>query len=670
MKKYISLFLSLTMAISTVSPCLANSNQDIAISSAVDKNNSFSYKDTIYNITKEAKNGIDGTVSIVSCNVQDENFVIPEKVYLNGLCYIVEKIEPFAFSQNSSIKTISIPKTITQISSLAFASCENLSSISVAQGSSFASVDGVLFDKAKTSLLAYPMAKQLDTYTLPNTVKTIEKGAFYENKYLKHLKANTSLQTISSYAFAKTKSLVDITDAIKLKSIQDYTFSNSSIKSISLSADLQTLGEGAFYCSQITSTNIPYQIGTLPKYCFYGCKSLRNIYLEKGLYYIDDFAFANSSLELFEAPSSLSSIGKQAFASCQNLKNISFNQNLEKIDDKAFANCQNLEKVAFGENLKTLGQNVFEDCKNLSYINTDDSLYFVYEDFKLFDLKREELIYISPKIETSEISLPDTLSRIRSEALINIPTISEFKLSDKNGYFSVEDGILYDKNKTKIIRYPSQKPAINFNLPTTVKEICPYAFKDAKNFEGIMPIDKIEKIDATSFINTPNLSGFYLENGENTNFSILDNVLYNKNKTSILKYPANKKQDSFTLPSTVTTIGSYAFENTSISKIDLANATTINSNAFLDANVNTVSLPKVSTIKESAFNGSSLNSIDLSNTVKTVGDYSFANCKNLNKVNITSPNLAITNTAFENSPKINVSVPTTSYAYYKTIFNK
>ena len=103
---------------------------------------------------------------------------------------------------------------------------------------------------------------------------------------------------------------------------------------------------------------------------------------------------------------------------------------------------------------------------------------------------------------------------------------------------------------------------------------------------------------------------------ENPSYSSQDGVLFTKDKTALMKYPAAKPDTAYSIPDTVTSIGGSAF-------------------AFCEALTN-IDIPEsVTSIEESAFQGcSSLTSIDIPNNVTYLADFSFAECASLRSISI------------------------------------
>ena len=91
-------------------------------------------------------------------------------------------------SQCENLETLEIPASVKTINSFGLLGCKSLKEVNVAEGNeSFSSADGVLFNKDKTEILAYPAAKTEDTFTIPETVEVIGLGAFGDCVNLKNI---------------------------------------------------------------------------------------------------------------------------------------------------------------------------------------------------------------------------------------------------------------------------------------------------------------------------------------------------------------------------------------------------------------------------------------------------------------------------------------------------
>ena len=132
-----------------------------------------------------------------------------------------------------SLTSVNIPNTVTTIGNEAFSYCSSLASISVASDNpNYIGIDGVLFNKDKTTIVAYPAVKDGSEYTIPNSVTTIGEGAFAECESLASINIPNSVTTIGEGAFSGCESLASVT----------------------IGESVTTIGDGAFACcNAITS---------------------------------------------------------------------------------------------------------------------------------------------------------------------------------------------------------------------------------------------------------------------------------------------------------------------------------------------------------------------------------------------------------------------------------
>jgi hypothetical protein len=205
-----------------------------------------------------------------------------------------------------------------------------------------------------------------------------------------------------------------------------------------------------------------------------------------------------------------------------------------------------------------------------------------------------------------------------------------------------------------------------------VKTIDNNAFQGCENLTSVTIPDGVTTIGESAFASCPKLSAISVS-PENTNFSSEDGVLYDKGQFVLHTYPAGKKDITFTIPSSVTTIGGYAFQGCdSLATLTISGAvTTIGGGAFAacpnlseihvsQANTSYVSdngvlydksqlflhtypagrnatkfaIPaSVTTINESAFQGcTELVMLTIPNSVTTIGEFAFSYCAKLETV--------------------------------------
>ena len=129
-----------------------------------------------------------------------------------------------AFSDCTSLTSITIPKTVTDIGSLAFCSCISLTEIKVAAGNpNFVSLNGILFSKNKTALICYPAGKKDESYTIPDGVTSIYERAFSDCTSLKRITIPDGMSTIGGNSFFGCANLRSVTIPGSVISVADYS---------------------------------------------------------------------------------------------------------------------------------------------------------------------------------------------------------------------------------------------------------------------------------------------------------------------------------------------------------------------------------------------------------------------------------------------------------------
>lgn len=202
---------------------------------------------------------------------------------------------------------------------------------------------------------------------------------------------------------------------------------------------------------------------------------------------------------------------------------------VREIADNAFANWLELDSLTIPTSITRIGKNAFYGCKNL-----------------------KNLTFKNPKYGE------DTPSGIYN--------------GFNEGYLEIEDSAFFDCDSlTKLI------------LGTTVKKIGYNAFYDCDNLFDISISRTVEDIIINAFYDCDNLMLFSVSD-DNEYYTASDGVLYNKEgfePTTLICYPAQKTDDNFFVPSSVTQIFAYAFyENRYLQIIDLNNVTMVKQYAF------------------------------------------------------------------------------------------
>ena len=272
---------------------------------------------------------------------------IVSNTYENGKGVIVfdgdvTSIGEYAFSDCSSLASVTIPESVTEIGEGAFAGCESLAEFRGKFASSdgrYLIIDGVLNSFAPAGLTEY---------TISDSITSIGDYAFSGCSSLASVTIPDSVTGIGRCAFNWCESLASVTIPDSITSIGDYAFYNcSSLASVSIGNGVTSIGEGAFYgCSSLASVTIPDSVTSIGSEAFNYCPNLASVSIGNGVTSIGEGAFYScSSLVSVTIPDSVTSIGNSAFRCCSSLASVTIPDSVTSIGREAFEYCSSLASV-------------------------------------------------------------------------------------------------------------------------------------------------------------------------------------------------------------------------------------------------------------------------------------------------------------------------------------
>jgi|GEM_PF-1950046 len=236
------------------------------------------------------------------------------------------RIDDDAFYGCIGLTSITIPESVTYIGDGVFNSCSGLTSIAVdANNSSYTSIEGVLYDKAKAALVECPGG--LTSVAIPEGVTSISNYAFYGCTGLTNITIPGSVNSIGGCAFDGCTGLKEIVIPSGVTGIESIAFQNcTSLTSVSLPGSVTSIGTAAFNnCTSLTDITLPQGLTVIGGGAFSNCKALTDIIIPEGVTGLGGAAFARcTGLTGMIIPESVAFIGAKAFIDCSNLTSITF----------------------------------------------------------------------------------------------------------------------------------------------------------------------------------------------------------------------------------------------------------------------------------------------------------------------------------------------------------
>ena len=504
----------------------------------------------------------DGNICIENCTAEDENLIIPDtidgkKVTELGKTALGDDIEkPYV--------SVSIPSTIEYISAdNPFIYCPLLTEITVDPANeNYCSEDGILYSKDMTTVIEYPQAKKGRSFKIPDTVTEIGIASIYITE-LQEIEFPDSLKSIKRYGLG----------------------SNKRIKSVDLSnTSLEVLGISAFIeCTELSEVKLPDSLYSIEGQAFALCKNLTEITLPESLGNIGQSAFMATGLKSIVIPSSVTEIGYCAFGYDENENpddsftiigdynssayiyatdsddEYGYHNNFQFVSAQAYESekeYNSFDKSMFGEFEYTVinGEAVITMCTSSeleievpseinglpvtrlyksSFSGISAEKITVPESVKTIDTLT---FYNNQYLETLIIDGAETIGEDAfgscislknltvsgnckeiqgDEPFLTCPSLEQFTVTEGDGEYSSENGVLYNKDKSVLIAYPASKPDKQFKSPAGVKEISMSAFCYAKYIEEI-DLPDVEKIGFYAFEGCNSLKSANLSQNLNT----------------------------------------------------------------------------------------------------------------------------------------------------------
>lgn len=567
----------------------------------------------------------------------------------------LKEIGDKAFYYCSALKEITIPSTVEKIEMYEakennvsitrmrlFDYCSKLENIYVTEGNDkFASINGVLYGKTDgvvTDLYVCPKLYE-GVVDLPKTINKIWSRAFYQVVGATELKFSEGIVgdlEIGSEVFYGCTTLTKISLPNGLKSIGKNMFQNcSSIEEIVIPNTVESIGENAFNGCKSLASIIFEEGGTAPLVLedgrvdsnqyqstyygvFVGCPALKKLVLPARTEHIGDYAFtinrydnestnptASSTfcgIEEIVIPKNVTYIGKYAFRYAKYLKTVKFQENIGEdgtelprdlsLGDYAFA-YTGITEITVPEGVKVL-KSTFSYSDYLKTANVPASVTTLDNTFwgciALEQVNIAETEENPSKLQImnypfynckmlKSFAVPASVETISASAFYGCSSLTSVTFADNCKVTSIGNGAFTNTGLTRF-DFPNSESVIT--LGTNLFQGCK-SLTDVYISKSVVSINNV-------FAKCTSIKRVIVDE-DNANFTAIGNMIVNQNNTTIHLIIGAIDRGEYRIPDTYDTIGTRAFEG--------------------QAYITKLVIPK---------------------TVRTIGDYAFANCIGLQEV--------------------------------------
>lgn len=357
---------------------------------------------------------IDKLQTIYINTSQSSNTNLNYNIYDNG-SYLGNEKNPYMILiklSNPTLSTIDIHEDCKIINAKAFADCNNLLEVHIPDGVTYIG-ESTFANAVNLKTVTIPLYEDsLNNIFKDSSVETviingeaIPNGLFDKNNTIKEVVINDSVTSIGEYAFYGCNNLTSVVFGSGLQELSPYAFMGSGILQADLSkTSIAVIPVDAFYGSRVESVILPTTCKSIESSAFYNCSNLSSINLE----YVEEIGMQafeyTSSLQQVDI-SSLSTIESNTFAR-SGLTSINISSNVKSIGEKAFAYCYELTEINFASNITSLTLSDSFIATAITSIDLPEGIE-VLPDYLFSDCESLESVY-----------LPSTVKEISDRAFI------------------------------------------------------------------------------------------------------------------------------------------------------------------------------------------------------------------------------------------------------------
>ncbi len=482
--------------------------------------NAASTSDLAFTLNSDSK-----SYSVTDCNTSASGSLTIPSTY-NGKP--VTAIGDDAFSNCTSLTSITIPDGVTSIGYGAFSGCTNLTNINIPEGITCinaamfygcSSLTSITIPNSVVTIYtgAFSNCTGLTSVTIPDSVTSIGVGAFFGCAGLTDVTISNSIFGISSYVFGDCTGLTSVVIPNNVTHIGSSAFSNcTGLTSITISDSVTYIGEGAFSGCAIKKLIVADGSKTITSTMIVCKDSLEEIIIPNSVTYVTEKGLQNSknlTSVTFENNSQLTTIGYGTFNSCSKLTSVNFGENsrLITIDGYAFNKCTNLKNFAIPDGVTGIGSHAFYGCESLTSIRIPNGVTTI-EDYAFWGCTNLESVSIGNRVVTIEgFAFRECSSLLSITIPDSVTSIGEYAFTSCSGLTSLNFGENSQLTNIGDRAFAGCSSLTNVTIPDSVTSLGYYAFRGCSNLISAVVGNGVLKLSGT-FENCTSLTNITIGN--------------------------------------------------------------------------------------------------------------------------------------------------------------
>lgn len=566
-----------------------------------------------------------GKDTVVLKEVMTNSKNVPEPLTYDNIKKVIiaegiKTLPDYMFLRFPNTETIEFSSSLNNFSAInGHLTLQKLKSILVSEkNKEYKSIDGILYSKDGKELIYYPYGKKTTKFIVPDTVTTVS----IENIYLKDITLGAKVTDLYTFRLPALVSIHVSSKNIKFISqdgvlfskdkrelieypsskgkkytvpdgttkIMNNAFNSSNVEKVTLPEGLIFIGTKSFANTKIKSITFPKSLFIYQKDSFLNSE-LTHVYVHKenGVLSSQDGIVYNKEKTLLHFWPQARVEENLVFPDTLTLLDLSMIKTIEKSNTitipSALTSILNTANNQFNK--------VYLSKGNTSFVLNQGILYSSNMTMiKLYPNKNpitkivlpDEVIYLDKEMFIKENTTTSLTLSKKLKQIVLLPYSMRFKeigfynltevlIPEENPNYTSVDGILYSKDMKTLNWYPDNSPIKVFKIPDSVTSIDSKQLRNAANLEELyipanLSVHNLLYEHPESSIDMSNIIGFRCPKLEkitvhenNKELEAVDGVLYSKGGSKLLLYPSSKNDKKFMVPSNVSVINAFSYNN-------------------------------------------------------------------------------------------------------------